>query len=72
MVFQSITYLIFLSALLAVYYWLPRRPQNALLVIASCIFYGWIHPWYLILIGITALFDWGCALGAEGKWHRYD
>lgn len=67
MVFQSITYLIFLSALLAVYYWLPRRPQNALLVIASCIFYGWIHPWYLILIGITALFDWGCALGMDAS-----
>jgi len=72
MVFQSIDYLIFLAVLLAVYYWLPGRPQNALLVLASCVFYGWIHPWYLILIGITILFDWGCALGmaASGETPR--
>lgn len=28
-------------------------------------FYGWVHQWYLILIGITTLFDWGCAIGME-------
>ena len=67
MVFQSIDYLIFLAALLAVYFWLPRRPQNALIIAASYVFYGWVHPWYLILIGITTLFDWGCALGMEAS-----
>lgn len=65
MIFQSIEYLIFLVCVLALYFWLPRRGQNALLVAASCVFYGWVHPWYLILIGITTIFDWVCARGME-------
>jgi alginate O-acetyltransferase complex protein AlgI len=67
MLFQSVEYLLFLLALLALYYWLPGRGQNLLLVAASAIFYGWIHQWYLILIGVTALFDWSCALGMEAS-----
>lgn len=65
MVFQSIEYLIFLVCVLAVYFWLPRRGQNALLVAASYVFYCWVHHWYLILIGVTTLFDWFCARGIE-------
>ena len=65
MVFQSIEYLIFLVCVLAVYFWLPRRGQNALLIIGSYIFYCWVHHWYLILIGLTTIFDWFCARGME-------
>ncbi len=67
MLFQTPEYLLFLLALLGCYYWLPVRGQNLLLVAASAIFYGWVHQWYLILIGVTALFDWGCALGMEAS-----
>ncbi len=67
MIFQSIEYLCFLSLLLAVYFWLPIRGQNLLLLAASYVFYGWVHPWYLILIAITTVFDWGCALGMDGS-----
>lgn len=65
MIFQSIEYLLFFSILLAAYFWLPMRGQNLLLVAASYLFYGWVHPWYVILIGTTTLFDWGCALGMD-------
>jgi len=65
MVFQSIEYLIFLISVLALYFWLPRRGQNVLIIAASYVFYGWVHPWYLILIGITTIFDWVCAIGME-------
>jgi len=65
MVFQSIEYLIFLISVLAVYFWLPRREQNLVIIAASYIFYGWVHPWYLILICITTIFDWVCAIGIE-------
>ncbi|MBL9116616.1 MAG: MBOAT family protein [Verrucomicrobiaceae bacterium] len=65
MIFQSVEYLIFFTLLLCVYFWLPRKGQNLLLVVASYIFYGWIHHWYVLLIGITTLFDWGCAIGME-------
>ncbi|MFZ4767057.1 MAG: MBOAT family protein, partial [Roseimicrobium sp.] len=63
MSFQSVEYLLYFCALLGMYFWLPVRGQNFLLLAASYVFYGWVHPWYLLLIGITTLFDWGCALG---------
>lgn len=66
MIFQSIEYLLFFSVLLVTYFWLPVRGQNLLLLAASYLFYGWVHPWYVILIGTTTLFDWGCALGMDG------
>ena len=69
MVFQSLEYLLFLVCVLVLYYWLPKRGQNLLIVAASYVFYGWVHQWYLILIGITTLFDWGCALGMENSCH---
>jgi alginate O-acetyltransferase complex protein AlgI len=65
MSFQSFEYLLFLCSLMALYFWLPVRGQNVLLVVASYVFYGWVHHWYLYLIGLTTLFDWGCALAIE-------
>ena len=67
MIFQSIEYLLFFSTLLLGYFWLPLRGQNLLLLLASYLFYGWVHPWYLLLIGVTTLFDWGCALGMDAS-----
>jgi len=63
MVFQSIEYLIFLVCVLAIYYWLPKSGQNLIIVAASYIFYGWIHPWYVGLIVLITLMDWICAIG---------
>jgi D-alanyl-lipoteichoic acid acyltransferase DltB (MBOAT superfamily) len=34
-----------------------RRLQNALLLGASCVFYGWIHPWFLLLLGMSSITD---------------
>lgn len=65
MIFQSIEYLIFLVSVLSLYFWLPGRGQNLIIIAASYVFYGWVHPWYLILIGITTIFDWVCAIGME-------
>jgi alginate O-acetyltransferase complex protein AlgI len=65
MIFQSLTYLIFLTIVLAIYWSLPRRAQNVLLVGASYIFYGWEHPWYLLPLWASTLVDYGCGLGME-------
>ena len=65
MLFQSLTYLTFLIVVLAIYWSLPRRGQNVLLVAASYIFYGWEHPWYLLPLWTSTLVDYGCALGME-------
>ena len=61
MVFQSLDYLLFLLAVLAGYWSLPRRGQNVLLLVASYFFYGYVHPWYCFLIGTTTVMDWACA-----------
>jgi alginate O-acetyltransferase complex protein AlgI len=61
MVFHTIDYLLFLPAVLAAYLLLPWRGQNALLILAGYIFYGWIHPWYCLLLASTTLIDFACA-----------
>ncbi|MFH1614989.1 MAG: MBOAT family O-acyltransferase [Planctomycetota bacterium] len=64
LVFTSFDYLIFLSAVF-VAYWLLRRKsrQNLLLLICSYIFYGYIHPWFCILIAVSTLVDYFAGLG---------
>ena len=65
MIFHSLTYLAFLAIVLALYWSLPRRGQNILLIIASYIFYGWEHPWFLLPLWASTLVDYSCALGME-------
>jgi D-alanyl-lipoteichoic acid acyltransferase DltB (MBOAT superfamily) len=63
--FHSLAYLLFLGAVLALYWALPRRGQNVLLVAASYVFYGWEHPWFLLPLWISTLVDYACALAIE-------
>ncbi|MHB1037598.1 MAG: MBOAT family O-acyltransferase [Pirellulales bacterium] len=64
----------FLPAVLAAYYLLARlgqlaglsadrlsRARNALLLVASCVFYGWWNPWYILLMLSTTVLNYGCA-----------
>ena len=63
MIFHSLTYLVFLAIVLALYWSLPRRGQNLMLILASYVFYGWEHPWFLLPLWASTLVDYGCALG---------
>lgn len=65
MIFHSLTYLVFLALVLALYWSLPRRGQNFLLIAASYIFYGWEQPWFLLPLWASTLVDYGCARGME-------
>ena len=66
MIFTSYAYAVFLALVFALYWACPgRRSQNALLLAASYLFYGWIHPWFCLLIATSTLVDWACALGME-------
>ncbi len=58
MIFHSFQYVVFFVALISVYWWLPFRGQNLLLLAASYFFYGFVHPWFLILLTATALIDY--------------
>jgi alginate O-acetyltransferase complex protein AlgI len=67
MIFHSLEFVAFFVATVTLYWSLPHRAQNGLLLIASYVFYGWIHPWFLALIGTTTLVDYGSARGME-RW----
>ena len=64
--FTSFEYGVFLAVVLALYWGIPRRGwQNGLLVVASYLFYGFVHPWFcLLLLGSTCV-DFVCAQGME-------
>jgi len=56
-------YLWFLAIVYVAYWALGRRAwQNALLVVASGIFYGWVHPWFCILLYGSAVLDFSLGL----------
>jgi D-alanyl-lipoteichoic acid acyltransferase DltB (MBOAT superfamily) len=59
MSFVQLEFLWFLLIVLALYWGVPkRRWQNALLAVSSAIFYGWVHPWFLVLLYGSAVLDY--------------
>ncbi len=65
MIFHSLTYLVFLAVVLTLYWALPRRGQNILVLVASYMFYGWEHPWFLLPLWASTIVDYSCARGME-------
>lgn len=57
MIFHSFDYIVFFLTIFAAYWALPHKGQNMLLLVGSYFFYGYIHPWFLILLTVTALVD---------------
>lgn len=66
MVFNSIEFFVFAVVVLTLYWTMRRRAQNALLLIASYVFYGWWDYRFLALIAISTLSDFYIA----GRCHR--
>ena len=70
MVFSSIPFLYyFLPAVLIAYFLTPRRGKNAVLLIASLLFYGWGEPrlLWLMVVTILAFYLCGLAIGKSEK-----
>jgi alginate O-acetyltransferase complex protein AlgI len=57
-IFHSLDFIGFFIAVTAIYWLLPLKGQNLLLLVASYWFYGYVHPWFLILIAISTLLDY--------------
>lgn len=71
MVFSSIPFLYyFLPAVLGVYFLTPRRGKNAMLLIASLLFYGWGEPRLLWLMVVTVLAFYLCGLAIGSSKHH--
>jgi D-alanyl-lipoteichoic acid acyltransferase DltB (MBOAT superfamily) len=65
-IFHSLDFVVFFCAVVASYWMLPHRWQNLLLLVASYFFYGYVHPWFLLLIGSSTVIDYCAARGMEG------
>ena len=50
--------LLFLGAVLAVYYLLPQRVRWVILLLASLIFYMSASKWLVFLVGASASWSW--------------
>jgi alginate O-acetyltransferase complex protein AlgI len=66
-IFHSIDFLVFFVIVVAAYWCMPHRAQNVLLLVASYVFYGYVHPWFLTLIATSTLIDYASARGME-RW----
>ena len=67
MLFSSIPFLYcFLPAVVLVYFLVPRKLKNTVLLLFSLLFYGWGEPRYVFLMIATIAVFYGCGL-AIGK-----
>jgi alginate O-acetyltransferase complex protein AlgI len=59
MIFHSLAFLVFFLIVVTVYWRLPHRAQNLFLLGASYVFYGWLQPWFvLIMLASTTVDFW--------------
>ncbi len=71
MSFVQSSFLAFFALVVVAYWGLGRLGsgrrgvvlQNAWLLLASAVFYGWVHPWFLLLLWGSTLLDYGVAQG---------
>ncbi|MGI6508580.1 MAG: MBOAT family O-acyltransferase [Saccharofermentanales bacterium] len=60
MTFSSVTFLyFFLPSVLAIYYIVPDRLKNVILLLASLVFYFWGEPRFAVIMVFTALMGYG-------------
>ena len=67
MIFHSLDFVVFFVVVVAAYWRLRHRAQNVLLLAASYLFYGYVHPWFLSLIAASTVIDYLAARGME-RW----
>ena len=65
MLFNTVTYLVFLAAVVVLYWHLPKRPRLWLIFIASCVFYGFWRVEFIPLLLASAALDYYLALWIE-------
>lgn len=69
MSFLSFSFLVFFSLLLLLYYLLPSKTQNLLLLCANCVFYLWTGPAAAVWLLGAALLCFSCALAIQLNHH---
>ncbi len=70
MSFHSLDFVAFALLVTAIYWRLPHGGQNWFLLAASYLFYGWIHPWFCLLLAATTVVDWYAGLQMQAHPER--
>ena len=65
MVFNSIEFLIFLPIVVALFYLLPQKARWLMLLAASCVFYMWFVPKYILILLVTIIIDYSAGILIE-------
>jgi alginate O-acetyltransferase complex protein AlgI len=71
-IFNSLTFVVFFAAVLAVHYtpWLSWRTKKVSLLLASYLFYGAWNPPFVILLWFSSILDWYVAGALWGETRR--
>lgn len=73
MVFSSFTFIfLFLPVTILVYYLVPARGKNGILLAASLLFYSWGEPVYIILMLLSILFNYFCGREIDHLLHHHE
>ena len=67
MIFHSLDFLVFFAVVVSIYWRLTHRWQNVLLLVASYVFYGWVHPWFVMLMLVSTSVDYWAAQRMEDQ-----
>ncbi len=70
MLFNSLSFLVFLPCVWLLYKASSHRRQNLLLLAASYVFYGWWDYRFLSLLGISTVVDYCCGMAMKKYRHR--
>jgi D-alanyl-lipoteichoic acid acyltransferase DltB (MBOAT superfamily) len=65
MVFNSIEFLIFLPIVVLLFYVLPQKLRWLMLLAASCLFYMWFVPKYILILLVTIVIDYSAGILME-------
>ena len=69
MVFSSIVFLyIFLPIMLFIYFIVPNKLKNAVMIIASLIFFAWGEIRYIFIMLLLAVMDYMCGQKINKYW----
>lgn len=76
MIFHSLDFVVFFLVAVAIYWRLPHRAQNLFLLLASYVFYGWIHPWFVVMMLVSTSVDFWAGQRMEDdparkKWYLW-
>lgn len=70
MLFNSFEFLIFFPVVTLLFYLFPAKLRWAILLIASCIFYCYFIPAYLLILLFTILIDYAAGIQIEKTTHK--